>query len=258
LRVNPDGTLSVTRNGTNVTGGASVSALSANTYYYIEHKVTISASIAANTWKVRVNGVDWITVATGQSSKATANTTANGLILGYPGGSGNLTMDWDDLYLLDGNDSGISGNPCNDFLGDVAVVPLYGTGAGNYTQWTPDTGANYSRVNELVADGDTSYVETGVVNNIDSYIYQTLSGSPSSIFAVLWNAEMRKTDASTYMARRHFRSGGTDYVSTIDQSLGSTYSIYQEVLQANPATSAAWVASALAGSEWGVKLNSVV
>jgi hypothetical protein len=168
-------------------------------------------------------------------------------------------LDFDDLYILDGNDSGVAGNPCNDFLGDVAVVPLYATGAGNHTQWTPDSGSNYARVNELVADGDTSYVQTGTIGNIDSYAFQALSGSPASIFAVGWNGEMRKTDVSTYKVRRVFRAGGTDYVSSVDQSLGSTYSIYQEILQSNPATGAAWAAADLgSGSEWGETLNSVV
>ena len=69
LRINADSTLSVVRAGAAVTGGTSVIALSPNTYYYIELKVTISSSIAAGSWKVRVNGVDAITVATGQSSR---------------------------------------------------------------------------------------------------------------------------------------------------------------------------------------------
>jgi hypothetical protein len=257
LRLNADGTLSVTRNGTAVTSGSSTIALVSNAYYYIEHKVTISTSIAAGSWKVRINGVDAITVATGQSSRATANSTANGTKLS--GITSNvMNVDFDDLYILDGNDSGVAGNPCNDFLGDVAVVPLYAAGAGNYSQWTPDSGTNYARVNEALADGDTSYVQTPTVGNIDSYIYQTLAGSPGSIFAVLWNAEMRKTDASSYNVRRHYRKSATDYVSTIDQSLASTYLIYQEVLHADPATGAAWAAAALAGSEWGAKLQSVV
>jgi hypothetical protein len=69
---------------------------------------------------------------------------------------------------------------------------------------------------------------------------------------------MRKSDASTYMVRRHYRKSSTDYISGVDQSLGSTYLIYQEVLSADPATSAQWAAGALASSEWGYKLNSKV
>jgi hypothetical protein len=260
LRLNTDGTLSITRNGTALTGGTSASAMSGNIYYYVEWMVTISASIAANTCKVNVNGTNWINVAAGQSTRNTANNSANQVRIGYQSGASGNSPNWDfdDLYVLDGNDSGVAGNPCNAFLGDVAVVPLYPSGAGNYSQWTPDSGTNYARVNEALADGDTSYVQTGVAGNIDSYIYQALAGSPGSIFAVLWNAEMRKTDVSTYNVRRIYRKSATDYLSSIDQSLASTYAIYQEVLHADPATAAAWAAAALVGSEWGAKLNSIV
>ncbi len=261
LRVSPTGTLIVTRNGSAVTGGTSINALNMSTYYYIEHQVTIASSIAAGTWTVKVNGVTWITVATGQSSKATANTTADNFTIGCPTGWGTNfgAVDYDDLYVLDGNDSGISGNPCNTFLGDVAVVPLYATGAGNNTTWTPDSGSNYARVNELVADGDSSWVETGGAGNIDSYVFQSVTGSPASIFAVGWNAESRKTDVSTFNIRRYFRdAGGNDRVGTVDYSLPATYTIVQEILHAVPGTSTAWTYSDLTAPEFGVKLQSVV
>jgi hypothetical protein len=258
LRLNTDGTVSVTRAGTSVTSGTSVTALSASVYYYIEMKVTIADSISAGSCKVRLNGVDIITVATGQDLKATANATANQVKLGPTSITGTYTnWDWDDLYVCDGTDSGVSGNACNDLLGDVAVVPIYATGAGNYTAWSPDSGSNYARVNELVADGDTSFVDTGSAGNIDSYAMQSVTGSPSTIYAVGWNVEARKTDASVYKLRRHFRAGGTDYVGSTDYSLSTTYAIYQEVLHADPATSAAWTSSNLTTPEFGVKLNSV-
>jgi hypothetical protein len=260
VRSNPDGTLSVTRNGTALTGGTSTKSMNTNVYYFVEFKVTISTSIAANSCKVRVNGVDWITVATGQSTQATGNASANVIKIANAITTGTSLgiLDFDDLYILDGNDSGISGNPCNDFLGDVAIVPLYANAAGSYTQWTPDSGVNYARVNETLADEDNSYVSTPTVGNIDSYIYQTLTGSPANVFAVLWNAEMRKTDVSSYNVSRHYRKSSTDYFSGTDQSISSNYLIFQEVLQSDPATSAKWLASALAGSEWGARLHSIV
>lgn len=256
LRVNGDGTLSVTRNGTAVTGGTSSGALTTGAYHYIEYRVTISSSVSANAWQVDVDGVNVITVTAGQSSKNTANATANGFKLGNAatGGSTVGTLDFDDLYACDGQGSVNNGS----FLGDVAVSVLYPASAGNYAQWTPDSGSNYARVDETLCDGDSSYVETGTAGNLDSYTFGNLGGSPSSIFGVQWCAESRKTDASTYNVRRHFRSGGTDYVDSNDISLPSSYSIAQKVLETNPATSAAWTVSDLQGSEWGIKLNSVV
>ena len=164
----------------------------------------------------------------------------------------------DDVYICDGVNSGVAGLPNNDFLGDIAVVALYPTGSGGNTTWSPDTGSNYARVNEAVADGDTSWVQTGTAGNVDSYAYGALAGAPASIYGVTWNAEARKTDASTYKIRRFFKAGGISFPGSTDYSLPTTYVMNQEVLQANPATSAAWTAGDLAASEWGVKLDSVV
>jgi len=131
LRINPDLTLSVTRNGTALTGGTSTNSLSTGSYYYVEWKVTIADSIGANSCKVRVNGVDWITVATGQDTKNTANASANQLTLG-PINAISGTWLIDDFYLCDS-----SGTTNNDFLGDIRVDTLYPNADGTYSQWTP-------------------------------------------------------------------------------------------------------------------------
>ena len=122
LRVNPDGTLQVARFNVAVTGGTSVVALSIGTTYYIEWKVTIANSIAANSCKVRVDGVDVITVATGQDLQDTANTTATQVRLGNVSSSGSMGASTyiDDFYVCDQ-----TGSVNNDFLGDVRVDTLF-------------------------------------------------------------------------------------------------------------------------------------
>jgi len=168
LRVNGDGTLSVTRNGTVLTGGTSSFAISAGAYYFIEWKVTIADSIAANSCKVRVNGVDWITVAAGQDTKNTANATANVVNFGTMNSfSGVPATDFADFYLCDQ-----SGTTNNDFLGDIRVDTLYPNADGTYSQWNYSglSGAHrYWRVN--IAENNTS---TTVA--IGELILRTVSG----------------------------------------------------------------------------------
>lgn len=127
LRLNPDGTFSVTRNGTAVTSGTSTYALPTNTWSYIEWKVTVADSIAAGSCVVRVNGAVVITVAAGQDLKSTANATANGFQIGTH--STSVSVDIDDLYVCD-----LSGATNNDFLGDCRVDSVFPNGDGTYQE----------------------------------------------------------------------------------------------------------------------------
>jgi len=52
-------------------------------------------------------------------------------------------------------------------------------GAGSSSQWTPDSGANYARVNEATTpDEDTSYVEESVAAQLDLYTIAALTEGP--------------------------------------------------------------------------------
>ncbi|AQV94744.1 hypothetical protein BJN34_12725 [Cupriavidus necator] len=245
LRLNVDGTLSVTRNGTAVTGGTSTLALSAGTFYYIEWKVTIADSIGANSCKVRVNGVDWITVATGQDLKSTANATANQVRLGISAST--LTLLYDDHYVNDQN-----GSVNNDFLGDVRVDALYPTSDGANQAWTPSTaGAHWSLVDET-APNTTDYVESGTAAQKDTYGMGDISHTPVSIFGTQVNIAALKDDAGARSLKPVTRSGGTDYSGTA-QALATTQAYYSEVRETDPATSAAWTKTGFNAAEFGVE-----
>ena len=77
LRINSDGTLSVTRNGTPLTNGQSTVAVRVGAWNFIELKVKISSSIVSGDVSVQLNGAVVITVAAGQSVQSTTNATAN-------------------------------------------------------------------------------------------------------------------------------------------------------------------------------------
>lgn len=249
LRINSDGTLSVTRNGSSVTGGTSTNALSINTWYFIEMKVTIADSISANSCKVKVNGNDWITVTTGQDLKNTANATANAVGFGHgvTTGSG-WFFDFDDIYICDGN-----GSTNNNFLGDCRIETLYPSGAGTTTAWTASTGANYTCVDETTSNGDTDYVETSTATTKDTYAMGDLTSTPTAIYGIQTVLAARKTDAGSRSVAAVIRSGGTDYDgSTV--ALADSYACLTEVRETDPATSAAWTASGVNAIEAGIKL----
>jgi hypothetical protein len=248
LRINADGTLSVTRNGSAVTGGTSVTALSAGAYYYLEWKVTIADSIGANSCKVRIGGVDAITVTTGQDLKNTANASANQVRLGCASGTNVATELFDDLYVCDQ-----SGSTNNDFLGDCRVDTLLPTGDGTTSNFTPSTGsAHWSLVDE-VDPNTTDYVSSSNSGDIDLYTYPDLTTLvTSTVYGVQVNSAALKDDAGSRSVAVVARSSGSN-VAGSTQALSTSQLIYNSIYEADSAA-AAWTQTSVNAAEFGVKV----
>ncbi len=249
IRLNVDGTLSVQRNGTNVTGGTSVLALSAGTYYYIEWKVTIADSIGANSCKVRVNGVDWITVTAAQDLKNTANASANQVTLGTSTTPG--TVDYDDHYVCDQ-----SGSTNNDFLGDVRVDTIFPTSDGNYTAFTPSTGSSHFALVDEATPNTTDYNDGAAVNDRDSYGMGNLAALTSqTVYGVQVNAAILKDDAGAKSAGTMVRSASTDGDGA-SVALGTSQTYISQIYETDPNGSIAWTESSVNAMEAGVKVTA--
>lgn len=245
VRMRPDGTIRVTRNGTTL--ATSSNALSLSTTYYIEAKVVINDT--TGTMEVRVNGssTGWINI-TGQDTKNTANASANVIKLS---GIASGNTDFDDLYICDG-----SGSVNNDFRGDVRVDCYLPDGNGNSSQLVGSDGNstdNYQLVDESSQNGDTDYVQSSTVNNKDTYTFADMSHTPSSIFGTQLNMISKKDDSGTRSICSVCRSAGTDYDGDT-QALGTSYSDYRNIRETDPATSAAWTRTNLNSAEFGVKV----
>lgn len=248
LRINADGTLSVTRAGTALTGGTSTNTMSAGTFYYVEFKVTISDSIGANTCKVRVDGVDWITVATGQDTKATANALCNVLELG-PSGSLTGTYYYHDLYLCDN-----SGSTNNDFLGDCRIDTIFPTSDGNYTQFTPSTGTDHYALVDEATPNTSDYNSDATAGHRDSYGMGNLAALTSqTVYGIQTNAAVLKDDAGVRTAATFVRSSSTNSDgATVGLSVSQTY--ISQVFETDPNGSIAWTESSVNAMEGGFKV----
>lgn len=245
LRVNSDGTLQVLRFGVAVTGGTSTATVSAGNTYYIEWKVTIANSIAANSCKVRIGGVDVITVATGQDLQDTSNSTANQVTLGNVNSSGSMgsTTYIDDFYVCNQ-----SGSTNNDFLGDVRVDTLFPNAEGTHLDYTPSTGTTHYTLVDETAPNTSDYNENGTAGNRDSYNMQDLSTISGSIYGVQVSGAILKDDVGARSIKVGMRAGGTTSVGSA-QALTTTQAYYSAVHETNPSTSAAWTESGVNGAE---------
>jgi len=247
LRWNPDGTLTVTRNGTAVLGGTSTSILTTNIWYYIEFKCTISTSIPANSWQVRVNGQQFINVASGQSSQVTANATANTVRIGGNMATSAFNAWFDDLYMCDGN-----GTVNNNFLGEVKIVASLPNAAGSNTQWGALSGPNYTNVNQQTPDDDTSYVISGNPGQLDTYAIAGITDTPTNIVGVQTGLYARKDDAATRTLAKVIRSGGINFAGA-NNNMTNSYAFYLDINETNPATGLPWTKAGLNGAEFGVQ-----
>ena len=234
LRVNADGTLSVTRNGTALTSGQSSAAVRVGAWNYIEVKVTIASSISANAVQVQLNNAVVVTVATGQNTQSTTNTTANSITRA----GASVGCLFDDVYITDGNGSVNNGV----FLGDSRVVALLPTGNGATDAWSvTGASANYQAVNENPPANDTSYVSSNTASQLDLYAVAnlTITGTIRGIQTVI---DTRKDDAGTHSLAAVVRIGGSNYTGATVQ-LGTTYQMNCEIRETNPNSSAAWTVS---------------
>lgn len=229
LRVTSTGTITAYRHTTLL--GTSSSAITAGVWQYLEVKCTIHDT--AGYVEVRLNGSPILTLPPTPGTLDTRNGgtvgTINGLYLLSDGmvTVTSLTATIDDLVVMN-----TSGSVNNDFLGDVRVQARFPTDAGNYTQWTPVSGANYTNVDENPPNDDTDYVSSGTPGHIDTYQHEAISPLAATIHAVAVNLRVRKDDGGAREVRAKMRHGSTDAngaTTAVPTNYGYQQSIFEDV-----------------------------
>ena len=230
----------VIRNSGGTTIATGTTAIGSSVWHYIEVKLVING--ASGTVEVHLDGAAGeIASTTGNFGSVNVDTIAISQV------NNNSSTLFDDLYVLDTSGSA----PSNTFLNDARVETLYPTSDGAHTQWTPTGGgAHYTQVNEAQADGDTTYVADGTVNDIDTYGFSDVDGG-ATVYGVQWNAYARKDDAAARQIAPVIRQASTDYVGNT-KTLTASYDIYSQLYALDP-TSAAWTAGNVNSDEFGVK-----
>lgn len=254
LRLNADGSLSVTRGGT-VLGSTAAGLVGVGAWVHLEFKALIHPS--AGTAQVWVAGVSKLSL-TSQNTRASANSSANiwaaGLISGTWGPT--LSADVDDAIVYDGQATDAAGNAdITGPIGDCGLSWLLPTGAGTTTQFTPDTGSNYARVNEATPDL-TSYVESSTVGQKDTYALADLAAGSSAVKSVAVLHYARKTDVGSRQMGAVIRSGGTDYTHATGVDLSDSYAYSFRNWGSNPNGGTAWTATAVNALEIGQIVNA--
>ena len=235
--------ITVYRGGTLIASG--VISMSQNIFGYIE--IATLVADAGGSLIIRFNGVEVINFS---GDTRNGGTLAGIDTLGLGCSSvGTSIVYIDDMYVLDSTGSA----PYNNFLGDVRVYMLNPTGAGTNTQWAPDTGSNYARVNEVPYSA-ANYVQSGTSGQRDTYTMADLPGSGmGTIYGVQTNIIAKKTDAGSIAIKPTIISGGTTYYGTA-KLLATNDTIISDIRTQDPNTSSSWTTAGVNALEAGMEV----
>lgn len=225
LRINNNGTISVTRAGTVL--GTSANSILAGQSYFIELKATIGNTVAAGGVVLKVNGVEWWSNTGNIDTQATANAYANRVYI--QSGAG-LTLDIDDWYIEDGTDgTATQGEAFNDFLGDGKIIALFPSSAGTYSGGTPSGAATVREcVDETSNDGDTTYVSMAASDKWSVNCQNLDAAIGGTVRAYQVDVVTRKDDAGVVTERIIEKSGATERIGT-SASLANTFGTITQI-----------------------------
>ncbi len=238
LRINVDGTLSVYHITTLL--ATSTLALNLSTWYYIEMKV-YTIDNPTGTVDVRVNEADWINLS-GIITQAGWFGSHDSFKLGEC----DVETWYDDIYFLDG-----TGTINNDFLGTRKVSVIRPNAAGDASQWTPDSGTNYDRVNEVELDEDTSYVETSASIPMDLYNYEPTINL-TDVDGIQIMTEVRVTFGSRGF-QTMTKSGPTLDFDSGGIITSTKYVTVSSVGELNPDTLLPWTPGEIDAAQFGIR-----
>lgn len=222
--------------------------IAANTWHYVEVELVIHDTTGS--FKVWVDGTQVINQ-TGVDTRSNVGVNpadADTIWLGIDGSNpaGSNVCSFDDFYYRD----------TNTHLGPCKIETLRPDADTATKDFTPNSGtANFSRVNETLVDGDTSYVQASVVGNRDLYTLGDLSSAPASIYALNVCQFAEKTDAAARTIYNSVQSNATDSDGSAF-TLAASYGRFDRILETDPSGGGAWTAARVNALMVGPKVAS--
>jgi len=170
----------------------------------------------------------------------------------------------DDYYLLPGSGAASAGDFTTAMWGDVRMGFIVPEGAGNETDFTPSAGANWECVDDILANQDTNYVQSGTAGHQDDYTFQDITPTPTSIKAVQLSIQEKAIQATGRVSRQRWLIGSDALPSTLveyetdDYGVPTSYQFHRVVRQNNPNPdgSTAWTKAIIDAAQWGLKVQT--
>lgn len=118
---------------------------------------------------------------------------------------------------------------------------------GTNTAWT----GTYTEVDEIPYS-DADFINSGTANQVETFGITAPTLTGYVVQSVTVSARAKYDGSGPSNIQLALRSGGTDYFSS-SQALDVGYEPHQNIWETNPATSAAWVNTAISALQPGVK-----
>lgn len=230
-----------------VTRNATVLATSTHTVVqgfgqHIELRVKIHDTDGE--YELKVNGVV-VASGTGADTRNGGTGVINAVrITNVSTGANDSGSIFDDYWI---DDAGV-------MHGDCKVAALRPTAAGNATDFTPLSGANWQNVDDTSVDDDTTYNSSDTAGHSDLFTLADLGGA-SEIRGIQTVTVWRKDDAGTRSAAPLIRTDGAT-VEGGEVSLADSYTTNLNVWEQNPVTAAPWQPAEIDALEAGYRLKT--
>jgi hypothetical protein len=226
--------------------GTSLLATSSNVvttggWHYIE--LDYYPDQASGVVTIRVNGAEWATVTADTMDNANALATVR-----FSCPASGMSYSIDDLII---NSSAGAAN--NTWPGQQKLYLALPNAAGDSTDLTPSTGANYAAVDEI-PPATADYVSSATATDYDLYnITDPLAGT-ETISSVVINI-VAKLDSGTGDIAATLKAGATE-ADGADIALTEAWALYQTIWNTNPDDSAAWAPTDIDGLQIGVEVKA--
>lgn len=238
VRLNPSYGFSVYQGDGTLLGSSADSLVTDQKWYYLEAKVTISATVGVV--EVKLNGTQIINL--------TSQDTKNGSdYIGYVSISGEIVNKYfyfDDLYIDDAQ-----------FHGDCRIRTFLPDVDGNSADFTRSTGSNdYECVDETPSNEDTDYISSDTLNH--KSIFGITTGSLPTVKGIQLNNHCKLDEAGARKITPIIRSNSTDYQGTESNALVEDYAFESEIFEDDPDDSGVWTQTKLEAAEFGLEITT--
>jgi hypothetical protein len=243
-------------NGTTLLGTSANNVWAGDVSNFIEIELYVATGTSGyvNVWVNNVQVLALSGITTQQSANAWVDSISYQPSPVSGGGGSYIILD--DFYYND-TTSGPGLFPMNGRAGDSRTSTQFATG-NDVVQFAPLANANWQEISEVAMDGDASYNYDNNAGDQDTFVFQPLLATLSTIYALRLTYATRNDGAGSRTTAGVVKIGGTSYVYGSPNSVpaSANYVYFSNQWTLSPATGLNFTRTEVNGADFGYKLVS--
>lgn len=237
-----DGAITIISQAGGVVAGPTGTALSANTWHWVEVEITLGTDNVTGEVIVKVDGSTIVSA----SAMDTYVSGSNMATIGFYGSSGEFRVD--DIIVNDTTGTHMTTPP-----GDCRIDTLRPDADGGVTDWT----GTYADVDDALgsSDGDTTHIASTTAAQESRFTLSALPSSSSTIHAVQARLKAKNENAGVRTVRSLINSSATEALGASFVP-DTAYKWSRDLFTVDPNTTVAFVDAGVNALEAGVEVVS--